>query len=99
MNIQIRFAGVDGQPPQPVLVVDFAPTPLSMPIADQELELRIQAQAMLMSADMLAFERTKNLMYRRCVDQGKKAMYALIGRRSPERQAEMERVLGGAPNA
>ncbi|WEM01125.1 hypothetical protein [Delftia tsuruhatensis] len=95
MNIQIRFAGVDGQPPQPMLVVDFAATPVSMPIADQELELRIQAQAMLMSADMLAFQRTENLMYRRCAEQSKTAMYALIARRSPERQAEMTRALGG----
>lgn len=94
MNIQIRFAGVDGQPPQPVLVVDFAPTPLSMPIADQELELRIQAQAMLMSADMLAFERTTDPVYRHRVASGKAAMYALIASRSPERQAEMARALG-----
>jgi len=42
----------------PVAVVCFGATAEPLPLADQERELRIQAEGLLMQAEMLAWERT-----------------------------------------
>lgn len=105
MNLSIRFVEackvrIDGRPaPEPVLMVHFAEIPESMPLEQQALEMRIQAQGLLLHADMLDFQRTGKALHRQCAEQAKRAMYALIALRTPERQAEMERVQGGAPHA
>lgn len=104
MNTQISQIGVisadSTRPaPQPALVVQFPDVPVSMSLSDQAHELRIQAEGLLMHAQMLDFQRTGRAKHRRKAQEHLNAMRLLIGARSPERRAAMEQAVGGMPNA
>lgn len=63
-------------------------------LADQERELRIQAEGLLMQAEMLDWERTGYLGARAVADYHRMRMERLIAERSPETVAAMERERG-----
>ncbi|MFD2755987.1 hypothetical protein [Comamonas terrae] len=104
MNTQISHVGVlsadSTRPaPQPALVVQFPEIPPAMSLGDQAHELRIQAEGLLMHANMLDFERTGQVRHRIKARRHLVAMQALIAARSPECRAAMERAVGGCGHA
>ena len=69
----------------------FGPVGFFLPgLADQERELRIQAEGLLMQAEMLDWERTGYLGARARADYHRMRMERLIAERSPETVARME---------
>ena len=94
----VRVIGPDGVHDIQALVISFDEAPNPMAPADQALALRIQAQGHLMHADMVDFERTKDPLFQESAERNRKAMYALINGRSPERKAQMA-VERGLPHA
>lgn len=92
MNAQIstiHVFGQDGVQVQQALVVSFDEVPNALAPADQAMELRIKAQGLLMHADLVDYQHTKDPLYHESAERNRKAMYALINSRSPERKAQM----------
>lgn len=92
MNAQIstiHVIGLDGVQVQQALVVSFDEVPNALAPADQAMELRIKAQGLLMHADLVDFEITKDPLFHESAERNRKTMYALINSRSPERKAQM----------
>ena len=92
MNAQmsmIRIIGPEGEQELPAMIVSFDELPNAMAPADQAMELRIKAQGLLMHADLVDFELTKDPLFHESAERNRKAMYALINSRSPERKAQM----------
>lgn len=92
MNAQIstiHVIGQDGVQVHQALVVSFDEVPNALAPADQAMELRIKAQGLLMHADLVDYQHTKNPQFHESAERNRKAMYALINSRSPERKAQM----------
>ena len=68
--------------------------PKTLSPADQERELRIQAEGLLMQAEMLAWERTGYLGARAGADYHLMRMEQLIAERSEDAKARMARERG-----
>lgn len=81
--------------PAAVRPLAFGPVGFFLPgLAGLERELRIQAEGLLMQAEMLDWERTGYLGARAGADYHRMRMERLIAERSPETVAAMERERG-----
>jgi len=73
----------------PVAVVCFGATAEPLPLADQERELRIQAEGLLLRAEMLAWERTGDFTSHGAATRHQARMVELIKGRSDAVRARM----------
>lgn len=83
-----------GQAQKLVTAVCFGPESDPPSLADQELELRIQAEGLLMQAEMLAWRRSGEFFAHRSATQHQNRMVELINCRSEAMQARMAQERG-----
>lgn len=81
--------GCPGPACLPITVVCFGAQAEPLPLADQERELRIQAEGMLMRAEMLAWERTGDFGAHGAATRHQAQMLELIKGRSDAVRARM----------
>lgn len=73
----------------PVVVICFGPAAEPLPLIDQERELLIQAEGLLMQAQMLAWERTGDFGAHGAATRHQTRMMELIKGRSQEMRTRM----------
>lgn len=73
----------------PITVVCFGAQAEPLPLADQERELRIQAEGLLLQAEMLAWERTGEFSAHGAAARHQEQMLELIKGRSDAVRARM----------
>lgn len=90
----VQQRGVPGWVQQPVAVVTFGQDAEPLPLVDQERELRIQAEGLLLRAEMLAWERTGDFGAHGAATRHEARMKELIKGRSDAVRARMARERG-----
>ena len=85
----VAHTGASGPALVPVAAVCFGASSEPLPIADQERELRIQAEGLLMRAEMLAWERSGDFGAHGAAGRHQAQMSEMIKCRSAAVQARM----------
>lgn len=78
----------------PVVAICFGAEAEPLPLADQERELRIQAEGLLMQAEMLAWEREGDMGAHGAATRHQARMFELIKGRSDAVRARMAQERG-----